>query len=229
MVLINLETLTDSELQSIARQEEIDDWEDLSREELIEEIESIYEDEGDPDFSGTLTEKYLNTLSPVDKDLNRLPGVEEIPKHYNKTYIHLTQKDGSWAYVFWNLSENEYKQTQEVEGMRFIIRAVALAENRKSELSYDIEITIHDKCWTVEMPWPGRTYVMKLVLVDPDGTEHVVCTSNTVRRSVSWLSSHRNVLEQKEKYEVLAKPLISRDGSPVNCDEVKNIIYGEEV
>ncbi len=57
MVLINLETLTDSELQSIARQEEIDDWEDLDGEELIEESESIYEDEGDRDVSGTLTAK----------------------------------------------------------------------------------------------------------------------------------------------------------------------------
>jgi len=229
MVLLNLETLTDSELQSIARQEDIDDWESLSREELLEEIESLYEDNEDPETSGTLNQKYLNTLNPGNSDFARLPGVEDIPKHYNKTYIHVTQKDDSWVYVFWNLSENEYKETQDDEGLSFAIRAVALAEDSKPELSYDIGITIHDKCWTVEMPWSGRTYVMKLVTKAADGTENVVCTSNTVHRPVSWLSTHRTAIEDPKGYALLVKPLISRDGVPVNCNEVKNIIYGENI
>lgn len=226
MLLINLETLTESELRSIAKQEDIDDWESLSREEIIEELESIYEDNDTPDSSGTLSQKYINTLAPSSSDPRRLPGVEDIPRHYNKTYIHLTQKDVSWVYVFWNLSENDYRQTQETEGIRFLIRAVALEEPGKPELSYDIEITIHDKCWTVEMPWPGRTYVMNLIIVDGTGEEKVVCTSNTVRRSVSWISSHREAVSDIKGYELFIKPLISRDGNPVNCEEVKNIIYG---
>lgn len=229
MVLLNLETLTDSELQSIASQEDIDDWESLSREELIEEIESIYEDAGDLETSGTLKQKYLNTLNPGNTDFGRLPGVSDIPKHYNKTYINLTQKDDSWVYVFWNLSENEYKQVEDVEGISFVIRAVALAENGKSELSYDIGITIHDKCWTVEMPWPGRTYVAKLVKINEDGSEEIVCTSNTVYRPISWLSTHRSAIEDPKGYTLLVKPLISRDGVPVNCNVVNNIIYGDNI
>jgi len=226
MVLINIGTLTDSELQTIARQEDIEDWESLSREELIEELENIYGDDEDYSRSGTLTQKYINALNPGKTDPGRLPGVQEIPRHYNKTYIHLTQKDASWAYVFWNLSDNEYRQTQEGELPRFVLRMTAVEEKSLPELSYDVEITIHDKCWTVEMPWAGRTYRIRLVLVDSSGEERVVCTSNTVRREQGWLESHSNIICKPDRYKVLAEPLISKEGTPVDCREVRNIIYG---
>ena len=71
MVLINIETLTDSELKSIACQEDIEDWESLSREELIDELESIYEDNDDSDFSGTLRQKYVSSLIPGKSDYSQ--------------------------------------------------------------------------------------------------------------------------------------------------------------
>ncbi|MCF0238745.1 MAG: DUF4912 domain-containing protein, partial [Sphaerochaetaceae bacterium] len=46
MVLINIDTLSDSELRYIAQQENLEDWETLSRENLIEELTEIYEEEG---------------------------------------------------------------------------------------------------------------------------------------------------------------------------------------
>lgn len=227
MVLINIETLTDSELKSIACQEDIEDWESLSREELIDELESIYEDNDDSDFSGTLRQKYVSSLIPGKSDYSQLPGVEEIPRHYNKTYIHLTQKDAVWAYVFWNLSESLYKEV-EASDSKLVLRIIAAPSGKLSRKSYDIEITIHDKCWTIELPWPGRTYFIKLLLVDSNGNETSLCSSNTVERTKSWLSEHKDAIMDPDLYEILVKPLISKEGTPVNCSEVNNIVYSFE-
>ncbi len=227
MVLINIETLTDSELKSIACQEDIEDWESLSREELIEELESIYEDVEDADFSGTLQQKYVSSLAPVNSGFSQLPGVEEIPKHYNKTYIHLTQKDAVWAYVFWNLSENLYKEV-EASDSKLVLRIIAVPAGKLPRKSYDVEITIHDKCWTIELPWPGRSYFIKLLLVDNQGNETTLCSSNMVERTRSWLSDHKDAILDPDVYEVLVKPLISKEGAPVNCSEVNSIVYSFE-
>jgi len=227
MVLINIETLTDSELKSIACQEDIEDWESLSREELIEELENIYEDGEDADYSGTLQQKYVSSLGPVNSDFSQLPGVEEIPKHYNKTYIHLTQKDAVWAYVFWNLSESLYREV-EASDSKLVLRIIAVPAGKLPRKSYDVEITIHDKCWTIELPWPGRTYFIKLLLVDSQGNETVLCSSNTVERTKSWLSEHKDAILDPGVYEVLVKPLISKEGTPVNCTEVNSIVYSFE-
>ena len=79
------------------------------------------------------------------------------------------------------------------------------------------------------MPWPGRTYVAKLVKINEDGSEEIICTSNTVYRPISWLSTHRSAIEGPKGYTLLVKPLISRDGVPVNCNVVNNIIYGDNI
>ena len=42
MILINIESLSDNELRNIAQQEDLADWENLSREDLIEGLEELY-------------------------------------------------------------------------------------------------------------------------------------------------------------------------------------------
>ena len=226
MLLINLEEFTDSELRQFALQEEIDDWSTLSRKELIEEIENAYEEKRNTVRSETFSHRFPDThIADID-DSVKLPGVKPIPKHYNKTFIHLTQKDASWAYVFWNLSEKQYRETEEKNTKYFILRTIALKDKNNPQSHYDISITIHDKCWTVELPWPGRSYRMQLITKTSDKEEQILCQSNTVTREATWLNTDSQADFTPEQYEVLVKPLISRDGITVNCREVRNIICG---
>ena len=45
MVLINIGSLSENELRNIASQEDLEDWETLSRDELIDALEDLYDED----------------------------------------------------------------------------------------------------------------------------------------------------------------------------------------
>ena len=117
MVLINIESLSDNELRIIAQQEELEDWDSLSRQELIDELQDLYDEDNERTLdsdAGSSRRKFVNTLTDVQLDnVLSLPGVEALPDQYNETCIHLIMKDFNWAYVFWSLSAQQLKELED--------------------------------------------------------------------------------------------------------------------
>ena len=123
MVLINIESLSDNELRIIAQQEELEDWDSLTRQELIDELQDLYDEDIDrTNDIVSSSRKFVNTLTDVQTDnVLSLPGVEALPDQYNETSIHLIMKDFNWAYVFWSLSVQQMKELEE-SGCNLILR-----------------------------------------------------------------------------------------------------------
>ena len=226
MVLVDIDTLTDSELRVIAQQLDVEDWESLSREDLIESIEDSYDDEGaseritDPSATG---HRYVKTLTSSEYQGSfGFPGVEELPASYNETSIYLLLRDANWAYAFWNVSPNNMAQVEE-KGSELVLRISVLGKEGKQEDSFDIGIAKEDVDWCVELPWTGKEYRASLV-AQKGGKEEVLAQSNVVAVQKSWLSSHIDALNEPGRFNLLVSSLVTKEGSVINNRQVRVLL-----
>ncbi len=226
MVLINIGSLSENELRNIASQEDLEDWETLSRDELIEALEDLYdEDENslNEEHSGSSRKKFVNTLTDVQSanDLS-LPGTEPLPENYNETSIHMILKDMNWAYVFWSLS-SQFEAEFEDGGAGLILRNVRLDADGNEVASYDIEVSPTDDNWTVELPHLGYSYQVSLVLTR-EGEERVLCRSSAVSTNVSWLSTHPEELRDNITFKMLFSSLVLKGGTVLENNQVRALV-----
>lgn len=174
MCLMNLESLhsmaTDS-LIEIARRLGLELPEGLERPFIIEEILDAQDDDQSSTLSGS-----LSTLSGVDSlPAEGQEGADqasqaEAPRlcetRYNENFIQAILKDPSWAYLTWDLKEDEYRHMDESEGKTFAIRVLELAsplDPAKNALSwFDLTIAPEDGEWYVNLPEDGMSYVFEL-------------------------------------------------------------------
>lgn len=212
MVLINIDTLSDSELRYIAQQEELEDWKDLSREELIEELESLYEkDDVQQNLSGSSERKFVRTLTVLESEnVLGLPGTEELPQHYNETEIHVIQKDSSWAYAFWNISNHRKKELESARAGLLLRTKVSDCEGTVKAV-YDIDVSLQDSNWTIELPYAGFRYQTSLVAVTASGQE-VVCQSAPIETNACWLSENPEMLRDDVTFRTIFPSLITNGG-----------------
>lgn len=226
MVLINIGSLSENELRNIASQEDLEDWENLSRDELIEALEDLYDDDDsrlEGDSSGSSMRKFVNTLTDVqlENDLS-LPGTEPLPESYNETSIHMILKDANWAYVFWSLSAQVASEFEEGSAT-LVLRNVRMNSDESEQASYDIEVSPSDDNWTVELPHLGYSYQVSLVLKKGED-EKVLCKSSTVSTTKSWLSTHPDVLRDSTTFMTLLSPLVLKGGTVLENKQIQDLI-----
>jgi len=225
MILINIESLSDNELRNIAQQEDLEDWESLSREELIEGLEELYgeDDELLDGNSANSKKKYVNTLTDVQSDnVLSLPGVERLPESYNDTSVHMVLKDSDWAFVFWSISPQQLSELEE-SGAGLILRNTRLDGNDAPVAEYDIDITSTDTSWTVELPYAGFRYRVSLVAVSGE-KESVICTSNTLETTESWFATHADALEDSVVFRSVFSSLIMKGGTVIPNRQLLSLV-----
>ena len=226
MVLINIESLSDNELRIIAEQEELEDWDSLSRQELIDELQDLYDEDNDRNldkYSGSSRRKFVNTLTDVQSDnVLSLPGVENLPEQYNETCIHLIMKDFNWAYVFWSISSQQLKDLED-SGSSLILRNTRLNEAGDEVAVYDIDVSFSDTSWTVELPYVGYTYKVSLVSIC-NGRESVICQSTSLTTEKSWLTSHPEELGDDVTFRTIFSSLIRKGGEVIMNGQVQALI-----
>lgn len=213
MVLINIDRLSDSELKYIAEQEELDNYASLSRDEIIDALEEIYEDES---VSSEKPEnaKFIKTLTNTESDVSQLPGVTPLPKNYNQTEIHCILRDSNWAYAFWGINESEKAKLEEDGNYKLVVKVCVVDAADKS---YEIEININDASWTIELPWPGEKYYLQLIARFANN-EKVIAKSETITSPISYFSTHKHELLNPDTWDVLVTPLLSKSGDTVSSD-----------
>ncbi len=225
MVLVDIDTLTDAELRVIAQQRDVEDWESLSREELIESIEDTYDDEGSERITDAPStgHRYVKTLTSSEYQGSfGFPGVEELPTSYNETSIYLLLKDANWAYAFWNIAPNNMAMVEE-KAADLVLRISVLGKNGEQEDSFDISIAKEDVDWSVELPWAGRDY--KAFLVAQKGEkEEVLAQSNVISVQENWLSSHIETLDEPGRFNVLFSSLFTKEGCVINNRQVRDLL-----
>lgn len=226
MVLINIESLSDNELRIIAQQEELEDWASLSRQELIDELQDLYDEDNERTLdsdAGSSRRKFVNTLTDVQSDnVLSLPGVEALPDQYNETCIHLIMKDFNWAYVFWSLSAQQLKELED-SGCSLILRNTRLNDEGEEEAVYDIDVSLKDNSWTVELPYVGYTYMVSLVASCGE-KETVICQSTSLTTTSSWLSKHAEELGDDITFRTILSSLIRKGGEVIANGQVKAMV-----
>jgi len=226
MVLINIESLSDNELRIIAQQEELEDWASLSRQELIDELQDLYDEDNERTLdsdAGSSRRKFVNTLTDVQSDnVLSLPGVEALPDQYNETCIHLIMKDFNWAYVFWSLSAQQLKELED-SGCSLILRNTRLNDEGEEEAVYDIDVSLSDNSWTVELPYVGYTYMVSLVASCGE-KETVICQSTSLTTTSSWLSKHAEELGDDITFRTILSSLIRKGGEVIANGQVKAMV-----
>ncbi len=225
MLLINIESLSENELRYIAKQEDLEDWESLSREDLIDELEDLYEDDTDiqNNHSGSSKHKFVNTLTDVvQEDALSFPGVQKLPDSYNETSIHIVMKDFNWAYVFWSISS---QQLAEFEGVYnyLILRTERLNSKGVVDAVYDIDVSFSDDNWTVELPYLGFSYQVSLV-AKGEGSEIVICKSSIVTTTKSWLADHPEEVGDDVVFRKIFSSLVSNGGVVSANRQVQDLI-----
>lgn len=218
MVLINIDALSDSEIRYIAQQEDLEDWESLSREELIEELEELYGD--DIHDKENYDPKFVKTIVSTSSDVLDLPGISPIPTTFSTSDIHFIAVDYDWAYAFWNIASQRQKELED-QNAKLSLRVNA--KNSEKEETYDFQVSLSDTNWTIELPWEGMNYSISLI-ANINGNEEVICTGNTIYREKPYLSQHKEVLSNPDRYKVLVSSMVSKEGSLIDSSAVARIV-----
>ena len=221
MILINIETLSDSELKYIAKQENLENWESLSRESIIEQLQDIYDDmESD---RGLSSEKYVKTLTTTPSDnVLQFPGTSELPEKYNETSVYMVLRDPDWAYVFWSISEEKLSELKSYGEYSLVLRNKAVFKDGKEE-TFEIEVSSSDNNWNVELPFKDAVYSVELC-AKVGLTEQRLCFSGNEESRSSYLANDTQYLKDKRTIALCINPLISKNGSLVTERTISDLV-----
>ncbi|MCR4675882.1 MAG: DUF4912 domain-containing protein [Sphaerochaetaceae bacterium] len=225
MLLLNIGTLSDSELKYMAEQEGIEDWEDMDRDELIENLEELYGDSSDESSPLYGNYRFVKGLTDVPPGSISLPGVTPLPESYNDTDLYAVIKDSNWAYAMWSISHLKEEELRE-KSMNLRLRVSA------GDHSYDIEVGYEDSSWNIELPWPGKTYTISLIATDKvvdsdgvegEGTEEEICSAGNLCCPDFYFINHVSQLKNKNTFKLIFDPLFTNGGVLVKNNIVDRI------
>lgn len=225
VVLINIEALSTTELQYIAQQEGMEDWDSLERQELIDALEELYEAQEDDFASGSASQeritrrRYINTLTDFRggaEIISNLPGVDALPTAYAETSIHVMLREPGWAYAYWNISPLVLEKlgTESLIPLELFLNVEILepADGHKIE-SFDIEISPEDREWNINIPNPRTWYVARLMCRTSEGDQEL-CRSQVIALVAPWWQDKAAV--DSRTFETTIRPLITKGGSLID-------------
>ena len=226
MILVNVDSLSASELRSIAVQEGFADADELSREEIISLLEEKYEEEDDKALQeGEPNSRYMSGLTDYrdsGSSVEALPGVEALPESYPDTEIHLIKKSCSWLYAFWFVSQNDSDRLQDAGGSLSLSVTI---ENSGRHEEYDIPVSFTDTEWNVGIPY-GRGFCrVALTGIYPDGSRTVLAVSDPEDLIDSyWLSHREEMMFSDSLYRVYLTLISTKEGGLPGNPVLREII-----
>ena len=225
MILVNVDSLSVSELRSIAGQEGIDGADALSREDIISLLEEKYgEDDGDSDQKDPNL-RYMSGLTDyrdISKYVEDLPGVEELPQSYPDTEIHLIKKNGTWLYAFWSISPNDSDSLQDAGSS--LLLAVTIENNGKRE-EYDIPVSFLDTEWNIGIPYGSGFCRVALTAVSKEGEKTMLALSDSEELTDSyWLQHPEDMKYSDSLYRLYLTLVTTKEGDLVDNPVVREII-----
>jgi len=166
-----LETLSFTDLISLADKYGIDVPDNLNRSFLIGDLLDMAEEMKKTSDSNMV-------VSPASR---AVPEETKLPDTYNITDIEAVLRNPAWAFVYWNISESELHTVRKAGVSALALRVCSLADkdNMKSEDVYDIQITFSDREQYILLPAGKRFVRIELVFTDK-GICRVLAASNII-------------------------------------------------
>ncbi len=234
MILINIDSLSTTELQYIAQQERLSNWQSLDREELIDALEEAFgeqDDELPSAMKGKINRnRYCNALTDFrgnKQHINALPGVEDLPESYLDTSIHLLLRDPQWAFAYWSLSPASNlmifgEDGQEKSSLFLRVQETNLVTGEVR--TFDISISLEDTQWNINLPNIGSSYVVDLCWRDKKGNEMSLAQSKSVDTFPSYWQEHVDELAiDGDLFTMHFSSLVTREGEIVDNAVLREI------
>ena len=231
MILVNLEQLSTDELRNLSEQEKIEGFEELSREELIQELSEKYEEEYtayglDEDKKSDLNIKYVSSFTDYtdnSENITQLPGVEDLPDHYEETSIHLLSKNSDWGYAFWSISTLDQEKIDEKKGVPLLLVTLTRKDGDKS--CYDSAISDEDAEWNIGFSYESKSIIVSLCVDYPDGSRDTLAQSKPLEMSSSYWIDHKDKMRENDSlFKVYLSLITTKTGEIINNSIVKEII-----
>ncbi len=231
MILVNLEQLSTDELRNLSEQEKIEGFEELSREELIQELSEKYEEEYaayglDEDKKSDLNIKYVSSFTDYtgnSENITQLPGVEDLPEHYEETSIHLLSKNSDWGYAFWSISTLDQEKIDEKKGVPLLLVTLTRKDGEKE--CYDIPISEEDDEWNIGFSYESKSIIVSLCVDYPDGSRDTLAQSKPLEMCSSyWIDNKGKMKENDSLFKIYLSLITTKTGEIINNSIVKEIL-----
>lgn len=166
-----LETLSFTDLISLADKYGIDVPDNLNRSFLIGDLLDMSEE----------LKKTSDSDMVISSDSAAVPSGNKLPETYNTTDIEAVLRNPAWAFVYWNISETELHSLKKNAASALSLRVCSLAHksDMKSEDSYDVQITPADREQYLLLP-AGKQFVRIELICTNRGVCRVLAVSNVV-------------------------------------------------
>ena len=231
MVLIKIESLSQKELEHIAIQEGVQDVSSLSRDELIETLKDIYEDERDDIYEGgedNVQRRFVTWLTDYRgeaSEVTSLPGVEELPELYPETSIHVLTKSATWLFCYWSIAPLDIERLTQELGAYDILLHVVVSEDGQEVDSYDINVGSSDYQWNINVSSTHGSAKVDLVVENAQGRREVLASSESVQLvSCYWLEHRQEIAASTDLLERELTLLTNREGTVLPCETVEAIV-----
>mgnify|MGYP003418477742 FL=1 len=152
-----LESLSFSDLSNLADKYGIDVPDNLDRRFLISEILEIVEE-----FNNEEDDMQIASDSDVEEFV--------LPKNYNESQVSCVLCNPAWLFVFWNISENDYKSIKD-DGCVLKLRICSMeneVENKPKE-AFEVNCSTTSQEQYVLLPQGERFIKVELISVLPTG------------------------------------------------------------
>lgn len=223
MILVNIESLSLSELRSIAEQEGIEDSPILDREELIDALRERYEDDDEAD-SGDANTRYLSGITDfrgIGDYVGGLPGVVDLPDDYSETEIHLVLRNCLWAYCYWTFSQQEADEIADT-GRSVFLSVAIMVDGRMDR--FEVPAALGDSEWNLSIPY-GDGWAEVSLVSEKDGDRRVHAVSKRIQLIDSYWLRHRDEMKSSDMlYRIYLSMLTTKEGALVENQVVEDIV-----
>ena len=218
MVPVKLELLTTEELRNLSEQEKIEGFEDLDREELIQELSDKYEDEASSDSFEEDKRSSLNL-----KNVSSFTDYRDNSAKYEETSIHLLYKNSDWGYAFWSVSTLDQNDIAEKNGKIFLgVNFTSLSGEKDY---HEVSVSEDDTEWYIVMDNSKKSVYVSLCVEYPDGTKDVLAQSKTLEIPSSYWLDHSDEMKLNDSlFKVYISLITTKTGDVIGNSVVKDIL-----
>jgi hypothetical protein len=165
-----LETLSFTDLLSLADKYGIDVPDNLNRSFLIGDLLEITEE----------LKKTTDSDMVISSGSAAVLTGEKLPETYNTTDIEAVLRNPAWAFVYWNISESDLHNLKK-GGFSISLRVCSLAqkEDVKPEDTYDVQISFSDREQYILIP-SGKQFVRVELVSTVKNSCRILACSNVV-------------------------------------------------
>lgn len=235
MILVDIGNLSFQELKYLAKQEGVEDYDSLSKDDLIDELSDIFDIvDGTIQLNNRLQntsgQRYVNALSDsaTTRDVQDLPGVEELTELYMETSIHFMLSDLSWGFAYWSispLSKAKLLEEDETYLSNVFLRVTSTNNETQETTYYDIDVDKDDTCWSINLAELGCTYQVSLCVQNNAGMIIALAQSIAISVPLPYWFKHSQELERNPVlFNSSFSSIITKQGEYKDTLVVKSVI-----